>query len=363
MRSIMRDERAWAVLLLVLAAFVPVVAPMLDSPATVTLATRIAIYAIAASSLNLLLGGGGLVSFGHAAYYGLGGYVVGILYAHYVSGEAFLGIVPGTNDLLVTLPLAILVGGVGALVIGALSLRTSGVQFIMITLAFAQMLFFLFVSLKAYGGDDGLAIRRVAPVFGMNLRDPATLYWICLGLLATWLFLMDRVSRSRFGRVLAGIRQGERRMAAIGVRTYPYKLAAFVIAGMGAAMAGALMVNQARFVSPDMMHWTKSGELMVMVILGGLGTLVGPALGAAALVTLEYTLSGLTEHWQFILGPILVLVVLFARGGLMGAVRQIAGMRRAPEALPAGELPPGRVQPEDRAAPDMPLRPGAAPHG
>ncbi|HEY8611095.1 MAG TPA: branched-chain amino acid ABC transporter permease, partial [Roseomonas sp.] len=249
-KSWMRDERVWAVLLLLLAALIPVLAPMLGSPATVGLATRIAIYAIAASSLNLLLGQAGLVSFGHAAYFGLGGYAVGILYSHYISGDPFLGFIPGSNDLLVTLPVAILVGGVGAAIIGALSLRTAGVQFIMITLAFAQMLFFLFVSLKAYGGDDGLAIRRVAPVLGMNLRDPATLFWICLGLLAVWLFLMDRLARSRFGRILAGVRQGERRMAAIGVRTYPYKLVAFVIAGMGAAMAGALMVNYLRFVSP-----------------------------------------------------------------------------------------------------------------
>ncbi|MFH5923341.1 branched-chain amino acid ABC transporter permease [Roseomonas xinghualingensis] len=345
MRNLLRDERSWVVLVLALAAFIPVLAPMLDSPATVGLATRIAIYAIAASSLNLLLGQGGLVSFGHAAYFGLGGYVVGILYAHYISEEPFLGFIPGSNDLLVTMPLAILVGGIGAAIIGALSLRTAGVQFIMITLAFAQMLFFLFVSLKTYGGDDGLAIRRVAPMLGMNLRDPATLYWLCLGLLAFWLFLMDRIARSRFGRILAGVRQGERRMAAIGVRTYPYKLVAFVIAGMGAAMAGALMVNYARFVSPDMMHWTKSGELMVMVILGGLGTLLGPVLGAAALVGLEYTLAGLTEHWQFILGPILVVIVLFARGGLMGAVRRIAGRRLPHEAqpLPPGELPLGEL--------------------
>ena len=313
------------------------------------LATQIAILAIAASSLNLILGHGGLVSFGHAAYFGLGGYAVGVLYAHHASGEPFLGLVPGTNSLAVTMPVAILAGGVGAAVIGALSLRTAGVQFIMITLAFAQMLFFLFVSLKAYGGDDGLALRRLAPLFGLNLRDPSTLYWLCLGLLAAWLFLMDRVARSRFGRVLAGVRQGERRMAAIGVRTYPYKLAAFVIAGMGAAMAGALWVTYARFVSPDMMHWTKSGDLMVMVILGGLGTLLGPLVGAAVLVTLETTLAGITEHWQFVLGPVLVLIVLFARGGLLGAVRRVAGMRRRPAAMPAGELPP--------------VRQGAAPHG
>ncbi|SHI99136.1 branched-chain amino acid transport system permease protein [Roseomonas rosea] len=351
MRRAWRDERLWAVLLLALAALVPVVAPMLGSPATVGLATRIVIYGLAASSLHLILGGAGLVSFGHAAFFGLGGYAVGILYAHHVSGEPFLGFIPGSNDLLVTMPAAILAGGIGAAIIGALSLRTAGVQFIMITLAFAQMLYFLFVSLKAYGGDDGLAIRRVVPVLGMNLRDPATLYWICLGLLALWLFLMDRIRRSRFGRILAGVRQGERRMAAIGVRTYPYKLAAFTIAGMGAAMAGALMVNYLRFVSPDMMHWTKSGELMVMVILGGLGTLLGPVVGAAALVSLEYTLSGLTEHWQFVLGPILLLVVLFARGGILGGLRRLAGRPAEHEAqpLPPGELPSGGTAPE-RAA-------------
>jgi len=352
MRDAFRDERLWAVLLLAAAALVPVVAPLLGSPATVGLVTRIAIYAIAASSLNLILGWAGLVSFGHAAWFGLGGYAVGILYAHHVSGEPFLGLVPGSNDLLVTMPAAILAGGVGAAIVGALSLRTAGVQFIMITLAFAQMLYFLFVSLKAYGGDDGLAIRRVVPVLGMNLRDPATLLWLSLGFLGAWLFLMDRLRRSRFGRVLAGIRQGERRMAALGIRTYPYKLAAFTIAGMGCAMAGALMVNLVRFVSPDMMHWTKSGELMVMVILGGLGTLLGPVVGAAALVSLEYTLSGLTEHWQGILGPILLLVVLFARGGLLGGLRRLAGRRAAPmpapvpAAMPAGELPPHERRPE-----------------
>ena len=351
MRSLFRDERAWLVLLLLLAIPVPWLATALDNPASVPLATRIAIYAIAASSLNLILGRAGLVSFGHAAYFGIGGYAVGILYAHFMSDEAFLGLIPGSNSLLVTMPVAILAGGVFAAVIGALSLRTSGVQFIMITLAFAQMLYFLFVSLKAYGGDDGLAIRRVAPVLGLNLRDPNTLYWLCLGLLAFWLVLMERFNRSRFGRVLNGVRQGERRMAALGVSTYFYKLAAFTIAGMGAAMAGALMVNYLRFVSPDMMHWTKSGELMVMVILGGLGTLIGPVIGAGVLIALEYTLSGLTEHWQFFLGPILLLVVLFARGGIVGAIRRLAGRRPPPEAMHHGELEPAE-----------PL-PGSATHG
>jgi branched-chain amino acid transport system permease protein len=216
-----------------------------------------------------------------------------------------------------------LVGGVSAAILGALSLRTRGVQFIMITLAFAQMLFFLFVSLKAYGGDDGLSIRRRGEFPGLDLRDPARLYWLCLGLLVGWLLLLWRVTRSRFGQVLAGARQSERRMGALGVSVYPYRLVAFVISGMGTALAGGLMANALRFVSPDMMHWAKSGELMIMVILGGLGTLLGPVLGAIALVGLENWLSARTEHWQFILGPILLAVVLFGRGGLMALLRKV----------------------------------------
>lgn len=312
----MRD-RVILLLLLAVAVAVPWIAEAIDTPATTGLATRIAIYAIAAASLNLVLGFGGLVSFGHAAYFGLGGYTVGILWEHFRLGEPFLGVVPGSADLLVTFPSALFVGGLAAAAIGALSLRTSGVQFIMITLAFAQMVYFLFVSLAVYGGDDGLMIRRTNAFFGLNLRDTASMYWLSLAVLVVWLWLLWRIVRSRFGRVLEGVRQSERRMAAIGISTYPYKLAAFTISGMGCAAAGALWANYARFVSPDMMHWTKSGELMIMVILGGMGTLLGPVLGSAALVGLEYLLSGLTEHWQFVLGPSLVLIVLFARKGLI----------------------------------------------
>ncbi|MFC7553705.1 branched-chain amino acid ABC transporter permease [Pseudoroseomonas wenyumeiae] len=318
----MRD-RLLLGLALLLAIALPWLAEAAGSPATVSLATRMAIYAIAAASLNLVLGYGGLVSFGHAAYFGLGGYAVGILYAHWRSEELLLGLIPGSIGLLPTLGAAMLLGGASAAILGALSLRTRGVQFIMITLAFAQMLFFLFVSLKAYGGDDGLSIRRRGEFPGLDLRDPAQLYWLCLGLLVGWLLLLWRVTRSRFGQVLAGARQSERRMAALGVSVYPYRLVAFVISGMGTALAGGLMANALRFVSPDMMHWAKSGELMIMVILGGLGTLLGPVLGAIALVGLENWLSAWTEHWQFILGPILLAVVLFGRGGLMALLRKV----------------------------------------
>lgn len=316
--------RSLALLALAVALIaLPFVVQAIGQPALVPLATRVLIYAIAAASLNLALGFGGMVSFGHAAFFGIGGYVVGILYRTMMDDGLFLGFIPGTDQLLITLPAALVIGGLFACVIGALSLRTSGVQFIMITLAFAQMLFFLFVSLKAYGGDDGLTIRRRNALFSVNTRDDITFYFICLVIAALVFLALWRIVGSRFGMVLAGIRQNERRMAAIGIAPYRYKLAAFVISGMGAGLAGALMANYLRFVSPDMLHWTKSGELMIMVILGGVGTLLGPLLGAAALVVLETVLTGWTEHWQIVLGPILLLVVLFTQGGLNGLLGRI----------------------------------------
>lgn len=316
MPSVKRLVVAGLIVLALLA--VPWFAKASGNPALITLATRIVIYAIAAISLDLILGYGGLASFGHAAYFGLGGYVVGIMAFHARSGEPLLGFIPGTDQILVTVPAAILLCGAVAMVLGALSLRTSGIHFIMITLAFAQMLFYLFVSIPGYGADDGLSFRRRNELPFLNTRDDTTYYYLCLALMLGFLFLCSRFVRSRFGMVLEGLRQSERRMAAIGISAFPYRLAAFVIAGMGAGLAGALWTNLARFVSPDMLHWTKSGELMIMVILGGAGTLVGPVLGAAALLGLETVISQHTENWQFWLGPILILTILFARRGLYG---------------------------------------------
>ena len=299
------------------AMLLPTAAQAIGDPAMITLATRMVIYAIAAASLNLILGYGGLVSFGHAAYFGVGGYVVGILYFHFASEEAFLGFIPGTNQFLITLAAAIVISGIFAFFIGALSLRTGGLQFIMITLAFAQMVFFLFVSLKFYGGDDGLVVRHRNVLFDLNMADDTTYYFVCLVIAAIYFLLFWRIVRSRFGLVLGGIRQSERRLAAIGIPTYRYKLVAFVIAGVGAGLAGALMANFAKFVSPDMLHWSRSGELMIMVILGGSATLLGPAIGAVLLIGLETLLTGWTEHWQFVLGPILVLIALFTKDGVL----------------------------------------------
>jgi branched-chain amino acid transport system permease protein len=253
--------------------------------------------------------------------------VVGILYQHYMQDDLFLGLIPGTNQLLVTLPLTLIICGAAAAAIGALSLRTGGVQFIMITLAFAQMLFFLFVSLKAYGGSDGLIIRRTNELFGLNMRDKQTYYYVCLAIAAIFFFLLSRLVNSRFGNVLVGLRQNDRRMAAIGLPAYRYKLVAFIISGMGAGLAGCLMANFLRFTSPDMVHWTKSGELMIMVVLGGVGTLFGPLIGAAAYVVLEFILSSWTEYWQLGLGFILLFVVLYTNGGIEALIGRFAGKR------------------------------------
>ena len=310
---------------LVLLIALPLVSDALGYPAMTSLATRVLIYGIAAASLNLVLGYGGMVSFGHAAFFGLGGYVVGILYQHYTQDDLFLGLIPGSNQLLVTLPLAVLVSGVMAAIIGGLSLRTGGVQFIMITLAFAQMLFFLFVSLKAYGGDDGLIIRRTNELPGLNMRDKQTIYYVCLAITVLFFFLMWRVVNSRFGNVLVGLRQNQRRMAALGLPAYRYKLVAFIISGMGAGLAGCLMANFLRFASPDMVHWTKSGELMIMVVLGGVGTLFGPLIGAGAFIVLESILASWTEYWQLAFGFILLFVVLYTNGGIQALLKRIGG--------------------------------------
>ena len=289
----------------------------------VTILTRIVILALVAVSLDLLIGYGGMVSFGHAAFFGLGGYVVGISSFHLAEGVPFLGW-EGTNSALVAWPLAVLGAALAALAIGALSLRTSGVNFIMITLAFAQMLFYLFVALKYYGGDDGLSLRRRNVFPGVNLARPLELYYVCLAFLAIVVGAVHVLLRSRFGMVIRAAKASERRMHAIGFPVFRYRLVAFVIAGAIAGLGGALWVNLARFVSPEMLSWVKSGELMIMVIIGGLGTLTGAVIGAVVLIVLETVLTGLTEHWAVILGPILIAIVLFARGGLY---RWVGGTR------------------------------------
>ena len=277
-----------------------------------TLFTRIVILAIAASSLNLILGYGGMMSFGHAAYLGIGGYAVGML--------AHEGIYSG----FVQWPAALAACALFALVIGALSLRTRGVYFIMITLAFAQMAYYIISAFARYGGDDGLTIYKRSQFFDpINLSNKTQFYYICLALLFASIYLIWRLTNSRFGLAVVGARSNDIRMRAIGFPTYRYRLVCFVIAGTLCGLSGALLANHTDFVSPAMMYWTRSGDLIIMVVLGGMATPFGPLIGAVALLVLEEVLSGITEYWQIILGPMLLLVVLFARGGIDGLLAQL----------------------------------------
>ena len=299
----------------------PALASRAGEPYIVSLFTRILIYALAAASLDLILGYGGLVSLGHAAFFGIGAYAVGILAYHDFEETALISwplVIPGSESALVAWPVAIVVAALLATFIGALSLRTSGMHFIMITLAFAQMLFYFFVSLEGYGGDDGLSLFSRNTLPGLDLGDDIQFYYVCLILLIAFLFLAGRMVESRFGMVIRGSRDNEKRMLSLGFPTYRYKLLCFIIAGATAGLAGALIANQIEYVSPGLMHWTRSGVILVMVLLGGSGTLYGPVLGAAAFLLLEEGLSIYTEHWMVYFGPALILVVLFARHGLYG---------------------------------------------
>lgn len=286
----------------------------------VSLFTRILIYALAAASLDLLIGYGGLISLGHAAFIGIGGYVTAIFFHHSFEAEPIAGFIPGSENALLVWPLAILVSAGFALLIGSLSLRTSGMHFIMITLAFAQMLYYFAVGLEKYGGDDGLSLYSRNQLGRLDLANDVHFYFVCLFLLALFLLIANRLVTSRFGLVLRGAASSSRRIQALGIPGKRYKLVCFVIGGAGAGLAGALLANQTEYVSPGLLHWTMSGELMVMVLLGGLGSLFGPVLGAAAYLLLEETLAMYTEHWMVYLGPILIMVVLFAKRGLFGVL-------------------------------------------
>jgi branched-chain amino acid transport system permease protein len=273
---------------------------------------RIMIFAIAAVALDLLIGCGGLISFGHAAFVGLGAYAVGILSVH------------GFGDALVALPMALAASGLFALVTGAVCLRTRGVYFIMITLAFSQMAFFTASSLAPYGGDDGLTVRARNTIAGFALmHDERSFYYIVFACLLGVYLLCRALIASRFGRVFCGARENPIRMASIGYEVIRYQLVAYVIAGAIGGLSGFLLANAAEFVSPAYMSWQRSGELVIMVLMGGMGTLYGGIIGAAAFVFAEEWLSGLTEHWKMIFGPLLVLIVLFARGGLVGLAAQL----------------------------------------
>jgi branched-chain amino acid transport system permease protein len=308
--------------LLVVLALLPVYCAVIGNTFLLSLFTRILILAMAAVSLNLIMGFGGMVSFGHAAYLGIGGYAFGIL--------AKEGIATG----LIQWPVALIVCGLFALVVGALCLRTRGVYFIMITLAFAQMAYYIAIALDRYGGDDGMTIYKRSQ-FGdwVNLSNKTFFYYLCFALLLATVYLVWRLVNSRFGMVIQGTRSNERRMSAIGFPTFRYKLTCFVISGMICGLAGVLLANHTDFINPSVMSWIRSGDLMVMAVLGGMGTVFGPVIGAVAFLLLEEVLSRLPEFYGIhlgefpglILGPMLLAVALYARGGIDGI---LMGLRR-----------------------------------
>jgi len=311
-------------LILVVLAVLPLLTQAFDQRYLLSIGTRIVIWSIAAVSLNMILGYGGLVSFGHAMFFGIGGYAVGILSAE------------GISSGWVQWPIALLAATAWAVVIGALSLRTRGLYFIMITLAFAQLVYYVGSGLEAYGGDDGLNISRSRFPGLIDLRDKANFYWLCLALLCASLWFCGRYANSRFGLVIRGAKSNELRMTALGFPVFRYRLAAFTISGAFGGLAGILLANEGAYVSPAMMSWMKSGDLIVIVVLGGMGTLFGPLYGTIAFFVLEEALppilnlahKGWGEYWMIVFGPLLVLIALYARGGidsLLGRRHEQAG--------------------------------------
>lgn len=306
-----------SVVVLGLLGLVPPILLWAGQPFYLDVATRLVILAIAAVSLNLILGYGGMISFGHAACVGLGAYAVGIPAHHWLYGgleDWGLATVSG----LVQIPLAVGVSALFALVTGAICLRTKGVYFIMITMAFAQMAFYAFVSISEYGGDDGLVIDTRSELPLVNLDDPLQLFWLAWGSLVVAVLVVRMIANSRFGMVLQGAKGNDERVVMLGFNTYLYRLTAYVISGAMAGYAGALMANFTTFISPDTMSWANSGELMFMVILGGTATTAGPVLGATAFVLLEELLGSLTIYWHLPFGLLLIGMVLWGRGGIVG---------------------------------------------
>jgi branched-chain amino acid transport system permease protein len=296
--------------------------------------TRLVILAIAACGLNLILGLGGLVSFGHAAYIGLGAYAVGVPAYHATYGG--MDALASYNGF-VHLGITLVVCAAFALITGMISLRTRGVNFIMITMAFGQMMFYAIVSIETYGGDDGLTIDLRSEFPLVNLDNPVTLYAVCYLSLLALVYMLHRIRHSRFGLTLQGTKFNEERMRALGVDCHKYQLTAFVLSGVICGYAGFLLGNFTTFISPEMMDWTRSGEIMFMVILGGAATLWGPVIGATVFIILEFFLSEITVYWHLPFGLLLIFSVLFLKGGISGALQQRFNRSTSPRAPLSGE--------------------------
>lgn len=309
---------AWpAIVCIALLALVPTLSAMFDNPFLIRLFTRVLIFAIVAVALNFVLGFGGLVSMMHAGLFGVGAYVVAILAVHDFDGDS-LWIFPGTSNLAITIPLAIVVTALVALLSGAISLRTSGAYFIMITLAFNQMLYYFFVALQKYGGEDGQQILASLSFAGFDITKRVTFYYVSLAVLVAVMLLFWRLVNSRFGIILRATAQNERRVVALGVSPLRYKLAAFVISGAITGLAGGLWAAGQQFVSPADLSWIRAADFVVMAVLGGMTRVWGAVLGAVVIVLLEALLPNYTQYWQMPFGLIVILIVVYLQGGLAG---------------------------------------------
>jgi len=319
----MVNEKALNTFIAILLVVAPTLAWFANEPFIITLATKVSILALAGAGLNLALGFGGLVSFGHATFFGLGGYSMGILASHAQSYTPLLEtplLIEGTNSMPLIWLVAMLVSASVAFIIGLLTLRTSGVYFIMATLAFGQMFYYFTISWPTYGGEDGLSIyvRNVFPL--MNTLDPIQFFILCYLLLMLVIYFLGKLNSSAFGLALSAARQNTDRVQAVGISPFKLQLIAFTLSGAITGLAGALYADLNRFISPTMFSWQTSGEIMIFVILGGVARLYGPVAGAAIFITLEHVLGGLSDYWHIYLGAILLVVVLFAKNGLIGSV-------------------------------------------
>lgn len=314
----------WTLALLAALAAFPLVAPALGLDFYISFVRRVLIYALAATSLNLILGYGGMVALGYAAFFGAGAYAVGIL------------AMSGVTSALVSWPVAMLLAALLAFITGAISLRTRGVYFIMITLAFAQMLFYIFISLRQYGGEDGLNLPGYSSLPGIDLANDVAFYYLVLVIFAVMMWLFGRVTLSRFGTALQGIRENESRMESMGYPVYRIKLTAFTLSGAVAGLAGALLANHNLFISPSLMHWTQSANLLIMVLVGGIGLRYGGVAGAVVMLVLEEVLRQWTEYWHLPLGVLLLGVVFGAPRGLVGLFGPLFGGRAAAQTGKAG---------------------------
>lgn len=314
-----RAHTAPLLVLIGLLVLVPPLAQLLDDPFLIKVFTRVIVFGIAAVGLNLILGFGDLISLMQAGFFGIGGYTVAILAYHDINVEPLVGwplTLTGTTNLAISLPLGALAAAVFAALAGLVCLRTSGAYFIMITLAFNQMLYYFFVALQKYGGEDGLQILGNLHLVGFDVVKRVPFYYLCLIVLVVILVLLDRLVESRFGMAVRALAQNERRAIALGIPPLRYKLLAFVISGAIGGLAGGLLAASQQFVSPADMAWVRSGELVVMVVLGGLATVWGPVAGAAVFLILELVLSSFTLSWQLPFGLLIIVMIMFLRGGL-----------------------------------------------